>query len=89
MMKNWENSKDSVVAFVVAYHGRAGTQPPHDRVSCTHCGKLGHEESNCFEVIGYPGGWGTRGRGRGEEAVALVEEGLQLMEHDARLRTLS
>ena len=39
--------------------------------SCRHCGKTGHEEANCFELIGYPSGWsnprrrGGRGRNRG------------------------
>ncbi|KAJ4787232.1 Retroelement pol polyprotein-like [Rhynchospora pubera] len=37
-----------------------------DRPSCTHCGKMGHEVSRCYELIGYPEGWGRGGRtGRG------------------------
>jgi len=35
-----------------------------DRESSTHCGKLGHEATNCFEIIGYPTGWETRSKGR-------------------------
>ena len=35
-------------------------------MSCTHYGKPGHEQSNCCEIVGYPAGWGTRGRGRGQ-----------------------
>jgi len=31
---------------------------------CKICGRHGHENSVCYEVIGYPPGWGTRGRGR-------------------------
>ena len=38
-------------------------------ISCKHCGKLGHKETNYFELVGYPANWGTRGgrsgRGRG------------------------
>jgi hypothetical protein len=30
---------------------------------CTHCGKIGHEISRCFEIIGYPEGWARGGRG--------------------------
>ena len=29
------------------------------------CGRYGHEEAVCYEVIGYPPGWGTYSRGRG------------------------
>ena len=40
-----------------------------ERMNCKHCGKIGHEEANCYELIGYPPGWGSRGvrgaRGRG------------------------
>ncbi|KAJ4751619.1 Retroelement pol polyprotein-like [Rhynchospora pubera] len=34
-----------------------------ERVVCTHCNKPGHEVSRCFEIIGYPEGWGRGGRG--------------------------
>lgn len=33
-----------------------------ERMVCTHCGKTGHEISRCFEIIGYPEGWGHGGR---------------------------
>ncbi|KAJ8436490.1 hypothetical protein Cgig2_000475 [Carnegiea gigantea] len=36
-----------------------------DKGMCKICGCYGHEEAHCYEVIGYPTGWGTRGRGRG------------------------
>ncbi|KAJ4808040.1 Retroelement pol polyprotein-like [Rhynchospora pubera] len=39
---------------------KAGTS---ERLVCTHCGKPGHEVSRCFEIIGYPEGWGRGGRG--------------------------
>ena len=32
---------------------------------CKHCGRFGHDKSNCFEIIGYPSGWGSRGKGSG------------------------
>ena len=37
-----------------------------ERSSCNHYRKYGHEESNCYELVGYPTNWGTRGRGRGQ-----------------------
>jgi len=40
-----------------------------ERPTSKHCVKTGHEQSNCFELIGYPAGWAARGggyeRGRG------------------------
>ncbi|KAL6334438.1 hypothetical protein AAG906_015627 [Vitis piasezkii] len=35
--------------------------------SCTHCGKTGHDVTDCFQLKGYPDWWPTRrmGRGRG------------------------
>jgi len=65
------SNHDSVMAFAVSHRAKIG-KPGGDRVRCTHCGKIGHEESNCFELVGYPLGWGTqgghsiRGRGRGD-----------------------
>ncbi|OMP03715.1 receptor-like serine/threonine kinase [Corchorus olitorius] len=37
-----------------------------DKPICGHCGKLGHLKERCYELIGYPADWDTRGnRGRG------------------------
>ncbi|KAJ4749494.1 Retroelement pol polyprotein-like [Rhynchospora pubera] len=41
-----------------AVHVRKGEKP-----TCTHCGKVGHEISQCFEIVGYPEGWGRGRRG--------------------------
>ena len=38
-----------------------------EKQGCKICGRYGHEEAVCYEVIGYPPGWGTRGRGRGSK----------------------
>ena len=42
------------------------------QVTCTHCGKTGHDSTSCFQVIGFPEWWsdkskptGGRGNGRG------------------------
>jgi hypothetical protein len=35
-----------------------------EKLVCTHCGKIGHEISRCFEIIGYPEGWARGGRGK-------------------------
>lgn len=39
---------------------------PRD-VTCTHCGKYGHDINDCFQIKGYSDRWGERGRNFGEE----------------------
>ena len=34
-----------------------------ERPLCTHCGKTGHEEFGCYEIIDYPSHLSNRGRG--------------------------
>ena len=36
----------------------------YEKGACKICGRYGHEEAVCYEMIGYPTGWGSRGRGR-------------------------
>jgi len=55
-----EAKGDSAIAFAVK-----GQPPMIERGACRICGRHGHEEAVCYEVIGYPLGWGSRGRGRG------------------------
>ena len=57
-----DNKQDSMAVFAVSH--QAKTQSSHERPTCTHCGKYGHEERNCYELVGYPAGWSSRG-GRG------------------------
>jgi len=68
VMQGREHKQENASAFAVP-HLTKGTQYSRERMSCKHCGKLGHEEANCFELIGYSAGWSTRGgrsnRGRG------------------------
>ncbi|KAJ4797516.1 Retroelement pol polyprotein-like [Rhynchospora pubera] len=58
-----------------------------EKPTCSHCGKIGHEVSQCFELIGYPEGWGRgrrggrggrgtgRGRGRGRAQANAMQGG--------------
>mgnify|MGYP003793009743 CR=1 FL=1 len=66
LMGGREDKSDSTIAFAVN-HGMK-VQTTSERVTCKHCGKYGHEDTNCYEIIGYPQGWGSRGRGRGGRA---------------------
>ena len=53
-------STEIAVAFAVREKNPVGERP-----TCAHCGKFGHDEAGCYELIGYPQNWSTRGRGRG------------------------
>ena len=61
-MMDRDDKSESAVAFAVS--GR-NTVTARGRITCKHCDKFGHEESGCFEIIGYPPGWGSQGRSRG------------------------
>lgn len=49
---------------------RKGTDRSRITTTCTHCDKFGHDQDNCFELLGYPDLWyyenrpPARGRGR-------------------------
>lgn len=60
LMRGRDDRDGTMAAFAVKVH-----RDPVEKSTCKHCGRYGHDESNCFEVIGYPPGWGSRGRGRG------------------------
>ena len=45
---------DSTRAFAAK-----GQPPMVEKGTCKICGRYGHEEAVCYEVIGYPPGWGT------------------------------
>jgi len=51
------------VAFAVR-HKSGGAE----RSTCKHCGRFGYDEASCYESIGYPSNWSTRGRGRGGQS---------------------
>ena len=36
-----------------------------EKSGCKVCGRYRHDKATCYEVIGYPPRWGSRGRGRG------------------------
>ena len=64
LMVNRDDKGDSVAAFAVSHRAKVQTTVV-EKPTCKHCGRLGHEETQCYEIIGYPPGWGSRGRGRG------------------------
>jgi len=60
IMTGREAKGDSAMAFAVR-----GQPPMIERGACQICGRYGYEEAACYEEIGYPPSWGSRGRGRG------------------------
>ncbi|CAM8998803.1 unnamed protein product [Rhodiola kirilowii] len=55
---------------VVGFSAQSGTRPQISQNSyvltrCSHCGKTGHEVTECYQKHGYPEWWGERGRGSG------------------------
>jgi len=60
VMLERDHRTDRAIAFAVKEKNPVGERP-----TCTHCGKYGHDEAGCYELIGYPQNWSTRGRGRG------------------------
>lgn len=64
-MKGREDRTRSAAAFTITHGEKA--QPLTERGPCKHCGRFRHDESSCFEIIGYPSGWGSYGKGRGRE----------------------
>ncbi|CAL9232472.1 unnamed protein product, partial [Arabidopsis halleri] len=63
--------KGGVVGFSASASGAFKTQTS----TCSHCGKTGHDKSQCYKIVGYPEWWnepshpnagrGNSGRGRG------------------------
>lgn len=54
LMVGRDDRSESATAYVVS-HG-VKTQGSSDRSTCRHCGRSGHDESVCYEIIGYPPG---------------------------------
>jgi len=58
-----DDRTESIAAFTVNHSSI--THAIGGKVMCRHCGRLGHEESVCYLIIGYPSSWVSRGRARG------------------------
>ena len=87
VMINRDNRTEQVDAFA-AQHGGKSQGATGERPTCRHCGKYGHDEAACFEIISYPANWGSRGgsrvhgrgrggrgagRGRGRESAHAIQ----------------
>lgn len=49
LMVGRDDRTETAAAFAVSHGERV--QPS---TACKHCGRFGHEEANCFEILGYP-----------------------------------
>lgn len=61
-MMNRDDKSENAVAFAVSGRNVVTTR---EKTTCKHCGKFVHEETGCFELIGYPHSRVSRGRGKG------------------------
>ena len=57
-----DNQTDNMAAFAAKEQPMASERP-----TCKHCGRYGHEETNCYEILGYPQNCGSQGRGHGRQ----------------------
>jgi len=48
-----------------------------NRPRCTHCQKLGHERSQCYELIGYPPNWQNRRTNRPNTGISRSGVGVR------------
>jgi len=56
-MANREAQPENMAAFATSHL----TSPSHlqgERLSCRHCGKTGHDQTTCYEIVRYPANWG-------------------------------
>jgi len=49
VMLERDNQTDNMAAFAAKEQPMASERP-----TCKHCGRYGHEETNCYEILGYP-----------------------------------
>ena len=68
MMSNRDQRPETMAAYAMSHITRPNSMQG-ERVICKPCGKIGCEELNYYELVGYPPRWGSRGgrgaRGRG------------------------
>lgn len=55
-----ERSRDVKPEVGAAFYSNKHKTKDGARPKCDHCGKIGHEKSKCFEIVGYPPHWDTR-----------------------------
>jgi len=55
MMLGREDKVEPAAAFAVI-SGDLAQLTVIEKGNCKHCGRYGHEESACYELIGYPSG---------------------------------
>ena len=39
-----------------------GSKTKRDKVTCTHCGFIGHTKDKCYRLVGYPPGWRVKSK---------------------------
>ncbi|XP_012840356.1 PREDICTED: uncharacterized protein LOC105960698 [Erythranthe guttata] len=61
-----KDDRIDVVAYLAQSKVQGGPNVTRDKSElCNHCGRAGHDETRCFQVVGYPDWWGDRPKGLG------------------------
>jgi hypothetical protein len=61
-----KEERTEVMALAVQASAKMKAQEIKNDSPCTHCNRPGHDESGCFQLIGYPEWWGERPRNNGK-----------------------
>ena len=72
VMTTRDNRGEFGIAFAAKEQGNMV-----EKGACKICRCYGHEEMNCYEVIGYPSNWESRGRGRGNRGGRCTGRGVR------------
>ncbi|KAJ1424647.1 Zinc finger, CCHC-type superfamily [Sesbania bispinosa] len=56
------------------------------KMKCEHCGKIGHEKSRCFELVGYPSNWDFKWSQRDHSKVVSNQRGAHMVHMDNNQR---
>ncbi|CAL9235407.1 unnamed protein product [Arabidopsis halleri] len=77
--RNKDGNTESVgFAVQASVRNKPGTIQFREKdITCTHCGKYGHEISDCYQIKGYPDWWGK------EEEISEMEEMVETDEDEA------
>ena len=61
----YKEDRGEIMGLAARVKGKARGETRNRSQICAHCHRTGHDQSECFQVIGYPEWWGDRPRSDG------------------------